>query len=75
MKKIDRVILAVIALSLTAIALNPWVAPGYVSAQGIPANVNIAALGGHTIRLPLQRLTDDVAGFPVIVLNVNDLRK
>lgn len=89
MKTLDRMILAVIALALAVIALNPWVAPGYVTAQsktmdvnitGVSAHVsplkmNIVELGGHRVSLPLARPTDSVAGVPVIVLNVNDLRK
>ena len=51
MKKIDRVILAVIAVALTVIALNPWVAPGYVSAQGQGGvvQVDIVGVGGRAV--------------------------
>lgn len=67
MKKIDRVILAVIALALAVIALNPWVAPGYVSAQGGTMDVNIKSVALK----PLASLDTPgwLSGIPVIVLN------
>ncbi|MBI3129711.1 MAG: hypothetical protein HYZ11_19055 [Candidatus Tectomicrobia bacterium] len=68
MKKIDRIILAVIAAALTVIAMNPWVAPGYVSAQGGKVDVNIAEFGLKALDPPDiggRRLP----GIPVIILN------
>ena len=75
LSRYDRIVFSLIALALAVIAMNPWIAPGYVSAQGTAAKVNIAEIGGHTVHLPLSKLTDDVSGIPVIILNVNDLRK
>lgn len=70
MKKIDRLILAVIALALTVIALNPWVAPGYVQAQRGTMDVNIVAFSG--VRLTdyyLKTKATELPGIPVIVGN------
>ena len=71
MKTLDRVILAVIALALTVIALNPWVAPGYVSAQRGIVEVDIWGIGGRSILQNHQKVT----GLPVEIKGpVNVLR-
>lgn len=57
MKKIDRVILAVIAVALTVIALNPWVAPGYVQAQGGMMRVDIVGVAGKSVLSTYQNGT------------------
>lgn len=63
MKTLDRVILAVIALALSVIAVNPWVAPGYVQAQGGVVQVDIVRVEGKTISNKL----DDFGVLPVRV--------
>ena len=70
MKKIDRVILAVIAVALTVIALNPWVAPGYVNAQGGVMQVDIVGIAGKAI-FP----TPNDGTLPVEVMNTVLIRK
>ncbi|MBI2132250.1 MAG: hypothetical protein HYT99_05460 [Candidatus Tectomicrobia bacterium] len=68
MQQIDRVILAMIALALTVIALNPWVAPTSSQAQGQGGVtwVDIRRIGGVPVDLPSAR---PVPGLPVFVLN------
>ncbi|MBI3129712.1 MAG: hypothetical protein HYZ11_19060 [Candidatus Tectomicrobia bacterium] len=67
MQKIDRVILAVIAAALTVIAVNPWIAPGYVSAQGGRMDVNIVEVSGKP--LAYHDVVGRLPGIPVIILN------
>lgn len=77
MKKIDRVILAVIALALTVIALNPWVAPTSSQAQSGKMDVNIVEVDGHRLAVPKMDLVPGrfgptrppLPGIPVIILN------
>jgi hypothetical protein len=65
MKKIDRVILAVIAAALTVIALNPWVAPGYVQAQGGVMQVDIVKVDGLYL---FDKDRNPRRGLPVVVM-------
>ena len=70
MKTLDRVIFTLIALGLAAIAINPWVAPGYVQAQRVTMDVNVVAFSG--VRLTdyyLKTRTTELPGIPVIVGN------
>jgi len=43
----DRIIWTVIALALSLIALNPWLAPGGAGAQGEVVKVDIARVNGR----------------------------
>jgi len=45
----DRIIWAVIAAALSLIALNPWITPGAVKAQGGVVKVDIAEIGGTSV--------------------------
>ncbi len=45
----QNVVWTFIALALTLIALNPWLAPGGSGAQGIIAPVDIVSVGGKGI--------------------------
>ncbi|MBI3024091.1 MAG: hypothetical protein HYY66_00155 [Candidatus Tectomicrobia bacterium] len=70
LSRYDRMVLSLIALALAVIALNPWVAPGYVSAQGGVMDVNIVAFSG--VRLTdyyLKTKATELPGIPVIVGN------
>jgi hypothetical protein len=42
LSRYDRIVFSLIALALAVIALNPWIAPGYVTAQSRTMDVNIA---------------------------------
>ncbi|OGL62015.1 MAG: hypothetical protein A3J27_12130 [Candidatus Tectomicrobia bacterium RIFCSPLOWO2_12_FULL_69_37] len=68
MKKIDRMILGLIAAALTVIALNPWVTPAQTQAQGQGGVtwVDIRRIGGVPVDLPSAK---PVPGLPVFVLN------
>ncbi|OGL62013.1 MAG: hypothetical protein A3J27_12140 [Candidatus Tectomicrobia bacterium RIFCSPLOWO2_12_FULL_69_37] len=69
MKKIDRIILSLIALALAVIAMNPWVAPGYVTAQGRTMDVNIVEVSGVPItNYYLDSKVTKLQGIPVVVL-------
>ena len=45
----DRIVWTVIALSLSLIALNPWIAPGKTQAQGDIVRVDITRFRGDFI--------------------------
>ena len=62
----DRILLTVIALALAAIAINPWLAPGHVTAQGRVTDVNIAEING----VSLNR-RGPIPGLPVVVQGMN----
>lgn len=56
LSRYDRIVLSLIALALAVIALNPWLAPGHVSAQGGVMQVDIVGVGG--------KLVSKTANFP-----------
>lgn len=67
LSRYDRMVLTLIALALTVIAINPWVAPGYVSAQGGTMDVNIERFSNKLLEYP--RIEGRLPGIPVIIVN------
>ena len=57
LSRYDRIVLTLIALGLAVVALNPWVAPGYVSAQGGVVQVDIVGVAGKAVLSTYQNGT------------------
>ncbi|MBI3127897.1 MAG: hypothetical protein HYZ11_09860 [Candidatus Tectomicrobia bacterium] len=67
LSRYDRIVFSLIALALAVIAMNPWVAPGYVSAQGGKVDVNVVEFAGTLFSEP--NVKGRLPGIPVIILN------